>query len=138
MKRPLCCVCLAFVAAVFLYLFSGLLPAEFVSETQGSQLAITGELYNKEYKNGSLVLYLRHVKKKNSAIQNFSKQTEAMEYENDISVMCYMDNDIFWREEDIRLGAWVVVEGEVSLLKTAGNPGEFDAAAHYRTLVMRK
>ncbi len=134
MKRPLCCVCLAFVAAVFLYLFSGLLPAEFVSETQGSQLAITGELYNKEYKNGSLVLYLRHVKKKNSAIQNFSKQTEAMEYENDISVMCYMDNDIFWREEDIRLGAWVVVEGEVSLLKSAGNPGEFDAAAYYRTL----
>lgn len=134
MKRPLCCVCLAFVAAVFVYLFSGLLPTESVGETQGSQLTIKGELYNKDYKNGSLVLYLRHVKKKNSTIPNFSKQTEAIEYENDVSVMCYMDNHVLLREEDVRLGAWVVVEGEVSLFTTAGNPGEFDAASYYRTL----
>lgn len=137
MRRPLCCVCLAFVAAVFVYLFSGLLPAEPVSETEGSRITITGELYSKEYKNDSLVLYLRHIKKNTinkSNINNVSKQTETIEYENDTCVMCYMNRDAFLQDEDVRLGAWIAVEGEVSLFAPARNPGEFDAAMYYRAL----
>ena len=76
MKRPLCSVCLAFVAAVFVYVFSGLLPLSFGGEAEGSRLAVTGELYNKEYKNDSLVLSLKHVKIISSEINSFSKQTE--------------------------------------------------------------
>ena len=132
MRRPLCCVCLAFVAAVFVYLFSGLLPAESVFETEGSQLVITGELYNKEYKNDSLVLYLRHIKKND--INQFSKQTETIAYKNDTCVMCYMDSDAFLCDADVKLGAWIAVAGEVSLFDTAVNPGGFDAALYYRTL----
>lgn len=134
MKRPLCCVCLAFVAAVFVYLLAGLLPSESVRETEGSQLTLMGELYNKEYKNDSLVLYLRHIKKINHNINNNSKPKEAIEYDRDISVMCYMDSTGLLYENEPRLGAWVAVEGEVSLFREARNPGEFDAALYYQTL----
>lgn len=132
MKRPLCCVCMAFVAAVFVYLFSGLVPAPPVGEAQGSRLTITGELYNKEYKKDSLILYLRHIKKKN--INPISNETQTTEYDYDTCVMCYMDSDAMISDEDVRLGAWIVVEGEVSLFPSVSNPGEFDAAAYYRTL----
>lgn len=134
MKRPLCSVCMAFVAAVFVSLLAGLLPAASVNETEGSQLALMGELYNKEYKNDSLVLYLRHIKKINHNISNFSKQKEIIEYDKDISVMCYMESSALLYEKEPGLGAWIAVEGEVSLFQEAGNPGEFDAASYYRTL----
>lgn len=133
MRRPLCCVCLAFTAAVFVYLFAGRLPAEPFGETQGSRIAITGELYDKEYKNDSLILYLRHIKKCNN-INDFSKEMQTIEYDKDICAMCYMEGNAFWQNEDVRLGAWITVEGEVSLFQPTGNPGEFDAAAYYRAL----
>lgn len=134
MKRPLCSVCLAFVTAVFVYLFAGLLPSSPVGETEGSQLTLMGELYNKEYKNDNLVLYLRHVKKiSNQNINNISKQKELIEYDKDISVMCYVDRALPYENEP-KLGAWIAVEGEVSLFSEARNPGEFNAELYYRTL----
>lgn len=134
MRRPLCCVCLAFVAAVFIYLFSGLLPLEPVGVTQGSRLSLMGELYDKEYKKDCLILYLRHVKKTDSQNGYFSKQTDTTKYDNDIRVMCYMDSDGGGCVEEPKLGAWVAVEGEVSLFDAATNPGAFDAALYYQTL----
>lgn len=138
MKRPLCCVCLAFIAAVFLYLLAGLLPTKTVWEMEGSQITLMGELYNKEYKNDSLVLYLRHIKKINDYldqnINNISKQKDVMEYEYDTCVMCYMDGECFSYENEPKLGAWIAVTGEVSLFSEARNPGEFDAGLYYRTL----
>lgn len=132
MKRPLCCVCLAFVAAVFVYLCSGLLPAPPVGEAQGSRLTITGELYNKEYKKDSLILYLKHIKKIN--VNQFSNETQTTKYDYDTCVMCYMDSDTVLSDKDVKLGTRLAVEGEVSLFPSANNPGEFDAAAYYRTL----
>ena len=83
MKRPLCCVCLAFVAAVYVSLLAGLLPAKDINETEGSRITLMGELYNKEYKNDSLVLYLKHIKKINyksdQNIKYYSKQKEITE-----------------------------------------------------------
>lgn len=138
MRRPLCCVCLAFVAAVFLYLLAGMLPINAVAETEGSRLTLMGELYNKEYKNDSLMLYLKHVKKidQNSAdnINPISKQQETTEYKNDICVICYMDSRAFSYENEPKLGAWIAVEGEVSFFDEARNPGAFDARQYYRTL----
>lgn len=132
MKRPLCCVCLAFVAAVFVYLCSGLLPAPPVGEAQGSRLTITGELYNKEYKKDSLILYLKHIKKIN--VNQFSNETQTTKYDYDTCIMCYMDSDTVLSDKDVKLGMRLAVEGEVSLFPSANNPGEFDAAAYYRTL----
>lgn len=138
MKRPLCCVCLAFVAAVFVSLLAGLLPAKDVDETEGSRVTLMGELYNKEYKNDSLVLYLKHLKKINyksdQNINHYSKQNEESEYENDTCVMCYMDSDKVNLKNEPRIGAQIIVEGEVSFFSKPANPGEFDAVLYYRTL----
>lgn len=138
MRRPLCCVCLAFAAAVFIYLLAGMLPANAVAETEGSRLTLMGELYNKEYKNDSLVLYLKHVKKINQNsednVYSISKQQETTEYESDICVMCYTDSGGLSDENEPKLGAWIMVEGEVSFFDEARNPGAFDAKQYYRTL----
>ena len=138
MKRPLCCVCLAFVAAVYVSLLAGLLPTKDVNETEGSRITLMGELYNKECKNDSLVLYLKHIKKINyksdQNINYYSKQKAVTEYENDMCVMCYMDRDKANLKNEPKLGAQIIVEGEVSFFSKPANPGEFDAALYYRTL----
>lgn len=139
MKRPLCSVCLAFVAAVFVYLLAGLLPSEPVGETEGSQLTLMGELYNKEYQKDSLVLYLRHINKINNSINQNSKQNEIVqneitEYDKDRKILCYMDSTGLTYENEPKIGSWVAVEGEMSSFRTARNPGEFDAALYYQTL----
>ena len=138
MRRPLCCVCLAFAAAVFLYLLAGRLPVNTVDETEGSRLTLMGVLYNKEYKNDSLVLYLKHVKKINqssdSNINPISKQQTVTEYKNDICVMCYVDSSACSYENEPKLGARIGVSGEVAFFREARNPGEFDSVLYYRTL----
>lgn len=134
MKRPLCSVCLAFVAAVFVYVFSGLLPLSFGGEAEGSRLAVTGELYNKEYKNDSLVLSLKHVKIISSEINSFSKQTEELQMRDDLRIICYLDDDACLAPDAVKLGMRIAVEGEVSLFQKARNPGAFDAADYYRAL----
>ncbi|EOS51948.1 hypothetical protein C809_00703 [Lachnospiraceae bacterium MD335] len=134
MKRPLCSVCLAFVAAVFVYVFSGLPPLSFGGEAEGSRLAVTGELYNKEYKNDSLVLSLKHVKIISSEINSFSKQTEELQMGDDLRIICYLDDDACLAPDAVKLGMRIAVEGEVSLFQKARNPGAFDAADYYRAL----
>ncbi len=112
MKRPLCSVCLAFVAAVFVYVFSGLPPLDFGGEAEGSRLSVTGELYNKEYKNGSFVLSLKHVKIINSEISSFSKQTEQLQNKDDLRIICYLDNGAFLNPDAVKLGMRIAVTGD--------------------------
>ncbi len=126
MKRPLCSVCIAFVVCVFVYLLVGLMPKVELDETDGASVTLMGELYAKEHKNGNLILYLRHIEKTDAS-------ESIQEYEDDISVMCYMDGAIDIDDEP-KIGAWLLVEGEVSLFDRAMNPGEFDAEEYYRTL----
>lgn len=140
MKRPLFTVCLVFVAAAAMYFIAGRLPVNTVDLTDGSRIMIMGELYNKEYKNDSLVLYLKHIKKINSEIRQTSwKNNEnptknIYEYDKDICIMCYMDASCIVYEDEPEIGADVVIEGNASLFQRAGNPGEFDAALYYQTL----
>ena len=52
MRRPLCCVCVAFVVTVFLYLkFS---PPQYPvhDHPEGEQITLLGEVCKKEYKSG--------------------------------------------------------------------------------------
>lgn len=140
MKRPLFIVCLMFVAAAAVYLLAGRLPVNTVDLTDGSRIVIMGELYNKEYKNESLVLYLRHIKKINSEIRqtswknNENSTKNIYEYDKDICIMCYMDDLSIVYEDEPKIGTCVVVEGNASLFRRADNPGEFDAALYYQTL----
>lgn len=139
MKRPLCCVCMAFAAAfaaaVSIYLFAGLLPEDDVGQIEGSNLTLIGEVYNKEYKNDSLTLYLRHVKNINQkSDRNDEKISEQKTEYHDTRVMCYMDSSDISPENEPKCGARIAVSGEASLFSQARNPGEFDAKTYYRTL----
>lgn len=116
MKRPLCCVCAAFVAIVFLYLEWNPVPQTIYDHTEGSRIALCGEVYRKERQDDTLVLYLKNISGSAAADK----------------VMCYVDLDDL--AEEPRLGSTAAVEGEVSYLKRARNPGGFDAESYYQVL----
>lgn len=123
MRRPLCCVCAAFVVTVFLYL-KLCPPQEAVYDyPEGEQVTLLGEVYKKEFKSGyqgnTLVIWLKNVRMSGEA-------------ETAGNVICYIEAD-----EDLtvpRAGSTIAVDGEVSCFDRARNPGAFDARAYYRIL----
>ena len=59
MRRPLCYLCMAFVAAVFIILKIRPMQEHALQEgTEGSEVTWQGKVTAKEYKNESLILYL--------------------------------------------------------------------------------
>ncbi|MCI8315074.1 MAG: DNA internalization-related competence protein ComEC/Rec2 [Lachnospiraceae bacterium] len=122
MRRPLCCVCAAFVVTVFLYLIISPPPEPLFDFSEGTRVTLIGELTQKEYKKETLVLRLEHVKEWRSNTQ-----------ENELGcVLCYIEPC-----EDIaepKVGSMVAVEGKVSYFDRARNPGGFDAQRYYQTL----
>ena len=125
MKRPLCCVCAAFVATVFLFLKFGPLPYVVDIPEEGKRVTLLGEISQKEYKEGTLILCLKQVSQLNSNEENNQK-------ENRFGVLCYIEADEHMTEPG--LGSMIAVEGKVSYFKEARNPGEFDARSYYRIL----
>ena len=67
MRRPLCCVCVAFVATVFLYLQCNPLPGVVQDCTEGERITLFGEVCKKEYQSGyqgkTLVIRLENVQR---------------------------------------------------------------------------
>lgn len=122
MRRPLCCVCAAFVVTVFLYLIINPPPEQSFDLQEGTRVILIGKLTQKEYKKETLVLRLEHVKEWRS-----NKQ------ENELGcALCYMEicEDIV----EPKLRTTVAVEGKVSYFDKARNPGGFDAQRYYQTL----
>ena len=67
MRRPLCCVCVAFVATVFLYL-SVSPPSEPVRDLpEGERVTLIGEVCQKEYQSvyqrNTLVIWLKDIRR---------------------------------------------------------------------------
>lgn len=125
MKRPLCCVCAAFVATVFLFLKFGPLSYMVDIPEEGKRVTLLGEISQKEYKEGTLILCLKQVSQLNSNEKNNQK-------ENRCGVQCYIEADEHRTEP--RLGSRIAVEGKVSYFREARNPGEFDARSYYRII----
>lgn len=130
MRRPLCCVCAAFVATVFLYLEMNP-PAEQVYDwPERESITLIGEVCQKEYKDeyqkNTLIIQLKNV-------QRWSPDTE--QGAGDMvsgNVVCYIDAGEGLAEP--KAGSTIAVEGEVSYFDKAGNPGEFDAQRYYQIL----
>lgn len=116
MKRPLCCVCTAFVAIVFLYLQLNPIPDKTYDYADGSKVTLCGQVSKKEYQSDALVLYLSHIRDSDT----ISK------------VLCYMEPQDMASEP--KSGSIVVVEGKVSYFNKARNPGGFDARKYYQIL----
>lgn len=130
MRRPLCCVCVAFVATVFLYLKINP-PSEPVWDLQeGERVTLIGEVCQKEYKieyqKNVLLIQLKNVQRWNP---DFGQNAERMERGG---VICHIE-----AEEGLTVpksGSTIAVEGEVSYFDKARNPGEFDAQEYYQIL----
>ena len=91
MKRPLCCVCAAFVVTVFFYL-KFCPPPELVRDfPEGERITLLGEVYKKEYQSGyqqeTLVLWLR------DAQIWYPGMDQDVSRAKGGNVICYMDEE---------------------------------------------
>lgn len=125
MRRPLCCICMAFVVSVFCYLKLCTLTYQELPVEEGSQVTCLGEVSNKEYKDNKLILYLKQVQINidSDKIPNYRNDSN-----NDIGILCYMDEN-----DEPMLGSTVIIEGKISLFKEARNPAGFDQRSYYYT-----
>lgn len=125
MRRPLCCVCVAFVVTVFLYLKLVPLPEPAHELPEGGTVTLIGEVCQKEYQERygvqTLVLQLKNVRR-----QAADKAAEGGR------VICYMLPDACLQEP--KAGSTIAVEGIVSHFGRARNPGGFDARQYYQIL----
>lgn len=108
MKRPLCMFSLVFIAAVFLLLNLFPIPLYMDKAADKSRLEITGQVYAKECKGDTNVIYL---KSKNERI------------------LCYMEGTYI-----PKMGSFVTVEGKYKSFSTASNPGQFNQKKYYQIL----
>lgn len=115
MRRPLCCVCVAFVAAVAIYLKVVPLPEAAYGAADKSPVTLSGKVSQKEYKDNVLILTL-------GDIQGQDEQPQG--------VLCYIEPDEGMVEP--KLGSTVTVQGKISYLDGARDPGGFDARTYYR------
>jgi competence protein ComEC len=124
MKRPLCCICAAFVATVFIYLMLNPVSYNDLGVEEGTRIRVIGEVTNKEYKNEKLVLYLNNIRIFNEGINNIGNNIEEL--------MCYTEYDESYNAPE--MGCQIMVEGKVSYFKEPRNPGEFNARLYYKIL----
>ena len=120
MRRPLCCVCVAFVVTVFIYLQMNPAPAPTLCLEEGSNVTLQGRVVQKYVQKDELVVQLDHV----SASQPKQKI--------DGRVLCYLE--LGERGDVPKAGSVIAVAGKVSGFGRARNPGEFDAQGYYQIL----
>ena len=156
MRRPLCLICVAFVVSVFISLQMNPL-SESIDVENGSEVIYTGEVYHKEYRYHSLILYLRNVNQVSStnipisdnkindvttsedlignvAIEDVLEESvrvvEAIVTEKglqNMGILCYVEEG-----REPRLGSYVLVSGDVACFSQSRNPGGFDQGMYYR------
>ena len=118
-KRPLCLLCLALTAAVWIFLKIIPVPEpDYYHKTDGGMISFTGEVIQKEYRTDFAgkkvpVLYLRSSSDRES------------------SVLCYMDTG---RYTEPAMGETVQISGRFKNFPKATNPGEFDSRQYYSIL----
>lgn len=108
MKRPLCMVCLIFVSAMLMLLSLFPIPLYEDEEKDGTFVERTGQVYKKEYKNGTLVLFV--------------------EGETDC-FLCYIKEG-----SPPKLGSYINVRGSYESFQPSTNPGQFHQKRYYQIL----
>lgn len=156
MRRPLCLICVAFVVSVFISLQMNPL-SESIDVEDGSRVIYTGEVYHKEYRYHSLILYLRNVNQVSStkipisdnkindattsevlvgnAAIKATPEESVRSVENtvtekglqDMGILCYVEEG-----REPRLGSYVLVSGNAACFSQSRNPGGFDQKLYYR------
>ncbi len=116
MKRPLCCLCLAYVVSVLIYLLF-FKPSFAVNVEEGQWKTYYGMVYDKELLADRTILYLKHV-------QNL--QASKSQEEN-YDILCYYES----AQVIPPIGSYVIVSGKITFFKESRNPGEFNQRKYY-------
>ena len=137
MKRPMCWLCLLFIAAVWLGDLTGLVPVRETAAAQSlpgegfigekGQAVVYGRIYQYHYSENSTGICLTDVYLKSqlrSQVGDISKKLSGR-------VIIYMQEG----SEDVSqpLGTWVRVRGKLQEIEGPRNPGEFDSRLYYQT-----
>ncbi len=129
MKRPLCVVCIAFVAVVFVCLRLSP-PSVCESVADGGEAVYIGEVCQKEYKNDKLMIYLKDVKIQSGIFGQNVFETNSLQKIS--GIICYLKNPLLKKEP--KQGAVIAVKGVTTYFDVPRNHGEFNAMLYYKTL----
>ena len=132
MKRPLAVFCLAFILAVWGFVFFR--PPQFpdFSGQSGRECRVIGRVERIEYKTifgkQQSVLYLKQITYFKEIQENYPTKDQEQMPEG---VVCYIGKE---EPVSVRIGSTVLAVGVFEEFPGATNPGEFDAALYYRIL----
>ena len=122
LKRPMCLIGLAVILIVYLLIQVMEVPVltERAGIQDGQYIYLTGQVSQKEIKQGISVIYLKKViiQQSSETIQKTSQET--------YSIIAYLTDNT-----QVRLGSTIALDGKVSLFDAAENDGQFDAARYY-------
>lgn len=145
MRRPLMLVCMAFVAAIYIYISVAGMPSEnILGFEDGSTVTFVGKVCQKEYKNNNLLIYVETLQNNSEANTDADFSVKSSEqivqkFQNNykeskkIKILCKLD-----KTDEPRIGSFVYLSGKVKDFDEASNPGEFDQKAYYRILGVSK
>lgn len=120
-KRPLCTVCIIFLAvqAVRICLAGAEISSALEKQAGiSSQIVLQGSVYKIEEKNKVMAYYLKNNK---AEIHNRSV--------NESKILVYIHKE--QKSENIRIGNILRINGEMQLFEHARNPGNFDQKLYY-------
>ena len=129
LKRPMCLISLAFTIVIYLVLCI-VPPPGFKAAVDGQSIHISGQVYQKEFKNGKQILYLEHV-----IIQKSSQETSqstSQDTHQPYKAIVYLEEK--QAAPSVKMGSAVALSGKLRLFSCAENDGQFDAYRYYQTL----
>ena len=135
-KRPLCFVFLAFLVVIAVLMKWMPLSDETYDTLSGRWLLAGGKVVSIETSNANYLLTLEQVmfyqNTNSSNLDSFQKSKilqEIQQAKSKTKILCYLDE-----KPSMRMGSYVLIDGQVNAWSHAVNPGEFDMSDYYHTL----
>ncbi len=128
-KRPMCWLCLLFMAGIWLGDLTGVMPVRSVSSPQpATQAVVYGQIYQYYNSENSTGICLKNVCLESQTNLHFN-QTEKKTKPLGQTIV-YMQEAF---DSSLPLGTWVRIKGKLQAIEGPRNPGEFDSRLYYQT-----
>ena len=128
-KRPMCWLCLLFMAGIWLGDRTGLMPVRSASSSQPAwQAVIYGQIYQYNNSENSTGICVKNV--------YLESQTNLSSNKNEKETKPWGQTIVYMQEEcdsSLPLGTWIRVKGKLQAIEGPRNPGEFDSRLYYQT-----
>lgn len=124
--RPLCIMSLSFLCVIYLLLTIWPLPIYNNVILDGQTVIIEGQIYQKEFKNNKLLIYL------NDACHSDSRNSNLQLNKESYGVIVYLKDSNFKFEELPSIGVTIRIKGSEHSFSEVSNEGQFDIARYYQ------